>query len=73
MSSAAVMIGTLNVNIKLKHFGNTDAAKTNARVSAIPLSIHSVNDQHIIQGKLFIPDKGKLSVLHCIHELLLLF
>ena len=32
-----------------------------------------VNDQHIIQGKLFIYDKGKLSVLHCIHELLLLF
>ena len=27
-----------------------------------------VNDQHIIQGKLFISDKGKLSVLHCIHE-----
>ena len=27
-----------------------------------------VNDQHIIQGKLFISDKGKLSALHCIHE-----
>ena len=26
------------------------------------------NGQHIIQGKLFISDEGKLSVLHCIHE-----
>ena len=36
-------------------------------------NVINVNDQHIIQGKLFILDKGKLSVLHCIHELLLLF
>ena len=31
-------------------------------------NVITVNDQHIIQGKLFIPDKGKISVLHCIHE-----
>ena len=31
-------------------------------------NVINVNDQHIIQGKLFMSDNGKLSVMHCMHE-----